>query len=233
MSIDLPPLAAEPGAGFAERIKRSSRAEHERAESAGFVVDLMAGRLELAAYAAMAGQLRAVYAVLEEAALAQRGDPVAGRFVFDSLTRTPALDADLAWLLGGRAAAIELLPATRRYVDRLRAVAFDWPGGFVAHHYTRYLGDLSGGAIIRNRLRSVYGLELDGVRFYVFDEIAKPKPFKDAYRRLLDEAPWDAGEQQRVLDEVDIAFRLNRALFDDLDRTVGRARADDRSSRAR
>jgi heme oxygenase len=95
-------------------------------------------------------------------------------------------------------------------------VAFDWPAGLVAHHYLRYLGDLSGGQIIRRLVGRAYGLDTDGVRFYVFDEIPKPKPFKDAYRAALDAVPWDEEEKARVVAEVSLAFRLNRDLFADL-----------------
>jgi len=208
--------------GFAERIKQETRAEHERAERSEFVVALLDGRLDKNAYAEMVGQNYLVYSVLEQAARAQHDDPVAGRFVFDSLARRSALEADLAWLHGSEwRDELRPLPSVERYLDRLREVCFTWQGGFVAHHYTRYLGDLSGGQIIRSRLRAIYGMELDGVRFYVFDEIAKPKLFKDAYRRLLDEAPWDAAERDRVVAEVDLAFRLNRAVFDDLGRAAG------------
>ncbi len=210
--------------GFAERIKRETRAEHERAERSEFVAALLGGRLDKNAYVAMVEQNYLVYSELESAAQAQRNDPVAGRFVFDSLARRSALEADLTWLRGSEwRDGLRPLPAVEAYLLRLREVCFDWHGGFVAHHYTRYLGDLSGGQIIRNRLRAVYGMELDGVRFYVFDEITKPKLFKDAYRRLLDEAPWDEAERDRIVAEVELAFRLNRAVFDDLGRLAGLA----------
>ena len=103
----------------------------------------------------------------------------------------------------------------------------------MAHHYTRYLGDLSGGQIIRHKLRQVYGLTDDGVRFYTFDEIAKPKRFKDGYRALLDGAGWDAGEQTALIAEANEAFRLNRAVFDDLASAVGVSRPCPRRVSAR
>lgn len=215
-------MSVEAELRFAERIRLATRAEHERAEQAEFVAALMGGRLDLAAYAAMVMQNHAVYCALEQAAQTQRDAPVAGRFVFDELARREALEADLAWLLGPDwAEAVRVLPAVLRYVDRIEGVCTTWEGGFVAHHYTRYLGDLSGGQIIRSRLRTLYGLDSDGVRFYVFDDIPKPKPFKDNYRTLLDEAPWDATEQARIIDEVDLAFRLNRAVFDELGELAG------------
>ena len=203
--------------GFAARLRTATRDEHERAERSAFVGALFAGALGRDAYAALLGQSHLFYSVLEEAGEAWRGDPVIGRFVMDPLLRRPALEADLAWLLGPDwRERVRPLAATLSYVDRLREVCFTDRGAFVAHHYTRYLGDLSGGQIIRRKLKDLYGLEVDGVRFYAFDGIEKPKPFRDHYRGLLDGTPWRAGEFDALVAEANMAFRLNRAVFDDL-----------------
>jgi len=55
----------------------------------------------------------------------------------------------------------------------------------------------------------------------VFDEVPKPKLFKDGYRKLLDEAPWDAREQTNLVAEANEAFRLNRGVFTDLGKALG------------
>jgi heme oxygenase (biliverdin-producing, ferredoxin) len=208
--------------GFSVRLRDLTREEHERTEQAPFVSALLDGRLPRSAYAALLGQSYLFYAVLEEAGAAWRGDRVAGPFVSGALVREPALAADLAWLRGPSwHAELAPLPATRAYVDRIREVCFTSRPAFVAHHYTRYLGDLSGGQIIRHKLRQVYDLTDDGLRFYTFDEIAKPKRFKDAYRARLDGIAWDAAEQTALIAEANEAFRLNRAVFDDLATLVG------------
>ncbi|MCP9977044.1 biliverdin-producing heme oxygenase [Actinomadura madurae] len=54
----------------------------------------------------------------------------------------------------------------------------------------------------------------DGVRFYRFP--GKPKAYKERYRALLDAAPWDAAEQDRVIAEVKAAYRLNAAVTAEL-----------------
>jgi heme oxygenase len=105
-----------------------------------------------------------------------------------------------------------------RYVDRIEKVGATWPGGFVAHHYTRYLGDLSGGQFIGRLMARRFGFETNGIGFYLFQDIADPRAFKEVYRDQLDAAPWDAAEKERVIDEVLLAYRLNTELFDDLAR---------------
>lgn len=87
----------------------------------------------------------------------------------------------------------------------------------MAHHYTRYLGDLSGGQAIGRILARTYELEgLDGIGFYDFPEIAKPKVYKDGYRARLDALPLDEAEHQFVLAEVQRVFGFNGALFAEL-----------------
>jgi heme oxygenase len=204
------------------RLRDATRDEHERTESSPFVVALMDGRLDRDAYAALLGQSYLFYSVLEEAGDRWRGDAVVGPFVSDALVRRDALAADLAFLSGPHwEANLAPLPATQRYTDRLRQVCFSSRSAFVAHHYTRYLGDLSGGQIIRSKLRTIYGLTTDGVRFYIFDDIAKPKVFKDDYRALIDAVPWENGERTNLVAEANEAFRLNRGVFDDLGKALG------------
>jgi heme oxygenase len=146
-----------------------------------------------------------------------RLDADAAAFITPQLTRLPALEADLLYLLGDDwRESIAPLPTTVRYVERIRSVASTWSGGFIAHHYTRYLGDLSGGQIIRTLMQRQFGFETNGVGFYLFDQIAKPKEFKDVYRSQLDSVDWSEEERERVIDEVMIAYRFNTDLFLDL-----------------
>ena len=100
---------------------------------------------------------------------------------------------------------------------RLREVCFAWNGGFLAHHYTRYLGDLSGGQYIAEAVRQVYTLAgSDGTEFYVFDGIPDPAEFKARYRDLLDATDWSDGERARIVEELRIAYKLNIDVLADL-----------------
>ena len=210
-------MTQPPGDPFSTVLRQASVQDHADAEANGYMSDLMGGNLPISAYTALTARLYPVYPALEEAAEAMRDHPVAGGFVFPELSRKPALEADLAELLGpdwsGR---IEESPAARAYASRIREVAFTWAGGFVAHHYVRYMGDLSGGQVIGRSVERAYDLK-DGraTSFYRFTGL-KVKPFKDAYRLLIDGLPFDGEERARVIDEVRLAYRLNTAIFDEL-----------------
>ncbi|MBM4639615.1 biliverdin-producing heme oxygenase [Rhodococcus hoagii] len=210
-------------AGFAERIKSETDAAHRATEQSRFVGDLLAGKLTEEGYAALLAQTYLVYEALERAAEPHVADPIAAPFITDDLVRLPSLAADLEFLLGpGWRDQVVATPATAAYVARLEEVAFDSAADFVAHHYLRYMGDLSGGQIIRRMLERAYGYEVDGLRFYIFDRIAKPKVFKDEYRANLDAAPLSPEEQARFIAEVNLAYGLNGALFADLEADIDR-----------
>ncbi|WP_333772834.1 biliverdin-producing heme oxygenase [Streptomyces sp. IBSBF 3136] len=201
---------------FSTVIRAASHEQHVEAETSTFMSDLLGGRLGVAAFARYTEQLWFVYEALESAAGRLAADPVAGPFVRPELLRLPALERDLAHLRGpGWRSTLSALPATRAYADRVRECAEGWPGGYVAHHYTRYLGDLSGGQVIRDRAERTWGFARkgDGVRFYVFEDIANPAAFKRGYRELLDAVAADELERQRIVAECRRAFELNTGVF--------------------
>ncbi|HEY9375122.1 biliverdin-producing heme oxygenase [Streptomyces sp.] len=204
---------------FSTLIRTASHEQHTEAESSSFMTDLLGGRLGVDAYARYTEQLWFVYRALEQGAEILRADPVAGPFIQPELFRTAALEQDLAHLRGADwRAGLSPLPATSAYATRVAECARDWPAGYVAHHYTRYLGDLSGGQIIRDRAERTWGFARkgDGVRFYVFEDIANPAAFKRGYRELLDGVNADDLERQRIVDECKRAFDFNGAMFREL-----------------
>ncbi|SDG53396.1 biliverdin-producing heme oxygenase [Microbacterium pygmaeum] len=203
---------------FSTALRERSSSAHSHSEHAGFMDDLMKGEGTREDYIALVAQHWFIYEALEGAAGRMRRDPVASVFISDKLTRLPALEADLEFLLGPDwREQITALPTTARYVARIQQVGATWAGGFVAHHYTRYLGDLSGGQFIGRLMARRFGFETNGIGFYLFADIADPKAFKEYYREQLDAVPWDAAERERVIDEVLLAYRFNTEVFRDLE----------------
>jgi heme oxygenase (biliverdin-producing, ferredoxin) len=212
MSVADPPETER----LSTRLRAGTRADHDAAQGSGFLDALAAGRLPRSAYAELVVQHWFIYETLEQAALAMIDNPVAGAFVLPELTRLPALSADLEFLLGPAwRARIAALPATAAYRDRLHAVAFDRPSAFVAHHYTRYLGDLSGGQYLGQAIARSYGLHGDGHRFFVFDGV-RPPAFRTRYRELLDAVGWPPDEEAAFVVEVSEAYRLTIAVLTEL-----------------
>jgi len=198
------------------RLHAETRAAQGAVQRSGFLDALAAGRLPLQAYAELTAQHWFIYEALEAAAADMAGDPVAGAFVDRELDRLPWLEADLIFLYGpGWVNRIVALPATTTYCTRLREVALAAAPGFVAHHYARYLADLSGGQYLGPAIARSYGLNGDGHRFFVFPGV-DPVAFKARYRRLLDEVAWSRSEERIFMTEVVEAYRLNIALLTEL-----------------
>src|SRR5690606_1888363 len=106
----MPTLAPE--APLSVLLREGTRAEHQEAESEGFVSRLISGDLDVAPYAALAARQLSVYAALEEARAVVRHDARGASLVFDELTRVPAIERDLAHLYGpGWRSEIRVLPA--------------------------------------------------------------------------------------------------------------------------
>jgi len=195
-------------------LKESTATVHDEAENSSFMGDLLAGRSGRDAFVALTRQLWFVYSALEETVDALAEHPVIAPLHDEELRRLPALERDLDAIAPGWRDDNTPTPGTTAYVARLKECASD-PVRLVAHHYTRYLGDLSGGQVIPRLLTRHYDIT-DGLDFYRFEGIAKPKTYKDAYRAALDALPLDAEEKQRAADEAVEAFRLNTAMFADL-----------------
>lgn len=192
-------------------MRDGSRAEHDAAEQSPFISELLAGRVNTDGYVDYLMRLQMIYTAIEDAVRAHREDPLVAAVYDPALERHRALAADLEhWAPGTRRQVNSA--AAQAYQDRIARA--DWTGALVAHHYVRYLGDLSGGQAIGRMLDRAFGLGGTGLSFYDFP--MRPKPYKDAYRARLDELGLSSRENVRIVDEVKIAFGLNQAVFDEL-----------------
>ncbi|WP_229117355.1 biliverdin-producing heme oxygenase [Enemella dayhoffiae] len=152
---------------------------HQRAEESTFVVDLLAGRLSLDALVALLAQSLPIYAALEETCRAA-DSPILAPLLDPRLERTERLRADLAAHAAAGRRFETVLPSAEAYAAELRSLA-DRPAALLAHHYVRYLGDLSGGQVIASLVQRHYGADPGALTFYRF-EIERPKVYKDDYR---------------------------------------------------
>lgn len=201
-------------APLSKALHDSTMVAHDQAENATFITRLMTGEGTADGLVALLRQSLPVYEALEEACRGVGADPRLSAILDPRLDRTAALHADLAAhaALGRRCDVV--VPAVAAYVTELRACASD-PVALIGHHYVRYLGDLSGGQIVKTMVRRHYGLE-EGLSFYDF-EFDKPKVYKDDYRAALDSLPLSDVERDSALAAATRAFDLNHRIFLDLE----------------
>lgn len=200
-------------------VREASRPAHQAAETRGFVTKLMGGELTLQAYVDYLAQFAWIYEALEARA-AVPGEPA----IFDpSLNRFAAIESDLRELgVTDWRTEHPMLPATAEYVARLGEVRQD-DVRYLAHHYTRYLGDLSGGQAIAALVARHYGATPEQLRFYDFSELGSPVRYKEAYRAQMNGFGLDEAGIATLIDEVGISFDLNAALFDELNQQLASA----------
>ena len=104
-------------------------------------------------------------------------------------------------------------PATQDYVNRIQFLARTDPLLLLAHAYTRYLGDLSGGKILPRVARKAMKLDADGLDFYHFENIPSAKVFKDQYRAALDDLKLTPTQVSKLVAEANVAFALNTRML--------------------
>lgn len=205
---------------LSEQLHAETRQAHEQAEHSTYMERLLGGELDAAAFVALQEQAYLFYTALEDAVSELAGDSRLDSVDDRALDRRARLAADLE-VLGGTADA-EPLPETAAYVAELQRIARDRDvPGLIAHHYTRYLGDLAGGQVIGRLMGRHYSVPSDGLTFYDFPDIGKPKPYRDGYRARLDAADFSEDEKQRLLAAAVEAFAYNSAVFEGLDRVLG------------
>ena len=206
---------------FASRLRRSTSGVHARAEQTAFISGFLRGTATLPSYIRLLAALHPVYAAMEAATsrLAATHEVVA-RFNFPALYRTASLERDLVYLAGADwATSIPPMAASQDYVKRIHLDAETDPVRLVGHLYTRYLGDLSGGQILARIAQRSLGLSQgSGLDFYFFEELTDLPAMKTLFRGRLDELDdQPAAVQTAVIDEAMVAFRLNIALFEQLE----------------
>ncbi|WJZ03226.1 heme oxygenase (biliverdin-producing) [Corynebacterium freiburgense] len=215
-------MEARPGAQLSAELKTSTAEAHERAEHSTFMEQLLNGNADVADFIALQEQSWFVYSALENAARKVADNPIAAGVVDPVLDRVPSLEADLDHLHGGKEwrETVTALPATQAYVDRLNEIAETSDAArLVAHHYVRYLGDLSGGQVIGRMMQRHYDVAPEGVTFYNFEGIEKVKPYKDNYRAALDAIELSDADRARLLDEAGDAFLMNLEMFNNIGAT--------------
>ena len=203
-----------------EAMRERTKALHVTAERTGIVAELLRGRGTVQAYALLLRNLLPVYEALEAELVRHAASPVTGRIVRSELHRSAAIRADLAQL---DATDLPLLPEAIAYLNAIREAGSGSGHPLLAHAYTRYLGDLSGGQIIKKILARSLALPPEALSFYEFPAIADIPRFKDDYRDALEQAGGAMTAHDVVVEEAATAFQLNITLSQALQRAAGLA----------
>lgn len=196
------------------RLKEDTAPAHHSAERTGIVADMVHRRLKREDYVRFLRDLQAVYEVMEAALERTKGHLALAPLRFPELDRADAVAADLVVLHGANwRMALPPSAAARAYVERIKQAEAGHPERLAAHAYVRYLGDLSGGQMLKKLIGASLGLsDGHGLAFYEFPGIPDAAAFKNHYREALDRLPLSAEAADGVIGEARDAFLLNMDL---------------------
>ena len=204
--------------GLAQQLKEGTKQSHSAAENTKFVSSFLRGVVNKEKYRQLVANYYFIYHAMEVEVLRLKDDPIVGPLNIKELYRHGNLAKDCEYFYGDNwAKTIYPTEACQQYVNRIREVAHDQTELLVGHHYTRYLGDLSGGQILRNIAQNALKLNVGGLDFYEFPDIENKKEFKNNYRATLNTLPVTESQVSAIVSEANYAFRLNMFMFEELE----------------
>lgn len=213
--------ASSPSVALARALLTRTQALHVRAERSGIVQDILRGQVSRSGYALFLRNLLPIYEALETGLEAHREASSVAFFAEPRLYRAASLASDLD-AIAGRAWTKELpvLAETDAYVAHLTALATGDGTRLVPHAYARYLGDMSGGQILKRLLTKSLSLTPAMLTFYDFPHIADIASFKAAFRDALDRCGAAVRDLEPLLKEGEVAFLHNIAISEAAQRAL-------------
>ena len=204
---------------FSKELKIGTKKSHSAAENTSFVRSFLRGVVSKESYKKLVSDLYFVYSAMEEEVENLKDHPIIGQIQLSDLKRVNALEQDLRFYYGPIwRSLVTPSEACNQYVNRIREVAKNEPELLVGHHYTRYLGDLSGGQILKGIAQKALALgDGQGLKFYDFEKIKDVKAYKAHYRGILNTLDLDQHQVNAIIVEANYAFRLNMYMFDTLE----------------
>ena len=203
---------------LAERLRLDTRELHTQAERSGVMRPLLRGELDRTTYCRLLRDLHAIYAELESALATHAQHPVLGAIHDPCLARADALALDLEtlyradWVL-----QLAPTPEAMEYVRHLATLEATEPVLLLAHAYVRYLGDLSGGQILRDIVRRSMRLSgEDGTRFYAFAP-KDAQTLATRFRAAIQSMELDPAMTERLVAEAQDSFRRHVRMFEGLE----------------
>ncbi|SKB13062.1 Heme oxygenase 1 [Planktothrix sp. PCC 11201] len=210
---------------LATQLREGTKKSHTMAENVGFIKCFLKGTVEKTSYRKLAGNLYFVYSAMEEEMERHRNHPILSKLYFPELNRKQSLEQDLCFYHGANwKEEVQPSEATKAYVARIREISNSEPELLIAHLYTRYLGDLSGGQILKGIAQNAMNLQDgQGTQFYEFNDIPDEKAFKVNYRQQMDSVDIDQEMATRIVDEANDAFGMNMKMFNELEGNLVKA----------
>ncbi|XP_003477769.1 heme oxygenase 2 isoform X1 [Cavia porcellus] len=206
---------------LSELLKEGTKEAHDRAENTQFVKDFLKGNIKKELFKLATTALYFTYSALEEEMDRNKDHSAFAPLYFPmELHRKEALTKDMAYFFGENwEEQVMCSQATQKYVERIHYVGQNEPELLVAHAYTRYMGDLSGGQVLKKVAQRALKLPStgEGTQFYQFENVDNAQQFKQFYRARMNALDLSLKTKERIVEEANKAFEYNMQIFDELD----------------
>jgi heme oxygenase len=209
---------------LATQLREGTSKSHSMAENVSFVKSFLGGVVDKQSYRKLLSNLYFVYSSMEEAMEINKNHVFIKPIYFVELNRKQNLEKDLEYYYGNDwKSSVCMSEATKLYVDRIRLLGKERPELLVAHAYTRYLGDLSGGQILKKIAQRALNLPSGiGLSFYEFEDVQDEQEFKQSYKNALDSLDLDNSLMEQIVAEANLSFTMNMKMFQELEISFAR-----------
>ena len=188
------------------------------AENTGFIACFLKGVVEKKSYIKLMSDLYYVYITMEYEIEKHKEHPIISKIYYPELFRSKSIEKDLEYYLGSDwKKQINLTNSCKEYLERIRQVSKTNPILLISHHYTRYIGDLSGGQVLKGIAQRALNVDDSGMNFYIFADILDEKKFKQDYRDTLDSLNLSQQDIDLIVEEANNSFRYNMKIFKEIE----------------
>jgi heme oxygenase len=203
---------------LSKQIREGTKESHTMAENTGFITCFLKGVVEKKSYVKLMSDLYYVYSAMEEEFDKHKDHPILSKIYYPELFRKESIEKDLEYYhREDWRNKLTQTSSCKEYVNRIRKISDTSPVLLISHHYTRYIGDLSGGQILKKIAQTALGVDDSGMNFYIFADIPDEKEFKNNYRSTLDSLDLTQTQIDSIVSEANEAFRCNMKVFNEIE----------------
>ncbi len=205
------------GNTLSEKLKEGSREIHSEIEKNELARRIESGKITFDEVKRLIAGYFFIYSVLERALEENREHLFVQAVYHRELLRREAIKEDLLFYFGENWAK-EIHPSIsiQIYCKRIEEVSKYNKELLLSHAYVRYMGDLSGGQIIKKWLGDALNLTDRGLTFYNFNQIQDINEFKSIFKKGIDMIPADDETSKRIVEESILVFLLNINMFNEI-----------------
>lgn len=200
---------------LSKRLYEETKSIHSQIESMPFILAFRNEALTKEAYIQHLMDLEVIYKALEEGMRQNLDNPCIKSLFDERLCREKKIQEDIQSFCIKNTQPSK---AAQEYAKHLNHLSVHSPSLLLSHAYIRYLGDLSGGRMMKKWVENMFPEA--GASFYDFDELlgdnaigAKFVEYKNEWKKHLDNCHFSEDEKKTLVREAQAGFEFMGKIF--------------------